>query len=86
MSVQLDGTLVRLEGDCHVEDAEALLRLVVANEGAAADLSQCRHLHGAVLQVLLAFRTPVAVGPLDPFLRDQVAANLEQAAASGEKK
>lgn len=61
MSVRLDETAIRLEGECHVEDAEALVAYVQAHPKLPVDLSQCRHLHSALAQALLAFR-PVLTG------------------------
>lgn len=46
------GTLV-LEGVCPVEDAEVLLQLLQAGP-TALDWTKCRHIHTAVLQVVLA--------------------------------
>ena len=54
MSVRRDGDIIRLEGECHVNDAEALTALLDGDLAAATvDLSQCRRLHGAVLQALV---------------------------------
>lgn len=86
MSVRLDGGTVRLEGDCHVEDAETLLRFLLGEDRVVVDMSQCRHLHGAVLQVLLSFGPQVVAGPTDPFLRDHLTASLDHAAVLAEKK
>lgn len=63
MSVRLDGDLVRLEGDCHLEDAESLTGLL-ASGGRTVSLDGCRRLHGAVLQALLTLR-PRTTGRLD---------------------
>lgn len=84
MSVRLDGDVIRLEGDCHVEDAEALLRLVQEGAGPAS-LAGCTHLHGALLQVLLAFRTRITEWPNDAFLRDHVAPGLGRAMTSEDR-
>lgn len=83
MTVRMEGETVVLEGDCHVEDAEALLQLVAAGSALGVDMSTCRRLHGAVLQVLLAFDVPLGAAPEEPFLRDHVAANLRRAAGPG---
>jgi hypothetical protein len=48
-----DGTVV-LDGVCLVEDAEPLLRMVQTMPAAVVDWTQCRQLHTAVLQVVLA--------------------------------
>ena len=48
-----NGTIV-LDGTCPVEDAEALLQLLQATPTAEIDWTQCRQLHTAVFQVILA--------------------------------
>ncbi len=48
-----EGTIV-LAGDCPVEDAETLLRLLHADPSASVDWSACRRLHSAVIQVIMA--------------------------------
>jgi hypothetical protein len=68
MSVSLDGNAVRLYGDCPVEDAETVMRLLQAAVDPDVSLADVRILHTAVLQVLLALR-PKLVGPVrDPFI------------------
>ena len=56
-----NGTLI-LDGVCPVEDAETLLQLLQTVPDAAVDWTQCRQLHTAVLQVVLASGM-VPVGP-----------------------
>ncbi|MDP3173217.1 MAG: hypothetical protein Q8M88_02135 [Phenylobacterium sp.] len=73
MSVRLDGDVIRLEGACRVEEAETLVGLLQAQATRAVDLSQCRHLHGAVVQVLLAFAPPILGEAPEPFIRDLLA-------------
>jgi hypothetical protein len=48
-----DGVIV-LDGECPVEDAEALLQLLQAQPAGPVDWSGCTRLHTAVLQVLMA--------------------------------
>jgi hypothetical protein len=68
MSVILDGNIVRLHGDCPVEDAETVMRLLQSAVDPVVSLAEVRVLHTAVLQVLLALR-PKLVGPVrDPFI------------------
>ncbi len=50
-----DGTVI-LDGVCAVEDAEPLLQMLQATPAAVVDWTQCRQLHTAVLQVILASR------------------------------
>jgi len=56
-----DGTLV-LEGVCPVEEAEPLLQMLQATPAAVVDWTDCRKLHTAVLQVILASGT-APIGP-----------------------
>ncbi|WP_205618565.1 MULTISPECIES: hypothetical protein [Brevundimonas] len=66
MSVRSDGDQLRLEGDCHVEDAETLHGLLLANDIARVDLTGCGRMHAAVLQVLLVMRPAISGSPTDP--------------------
>lgn len=72
MSVRADGDIVRLEGDCRVEDAETLVALLQARTSVTVDLSQCRVLHSAVVQALLVLRPPMRGEVDDVFLRTWV--------------
>jgi len=79
MTVRIEGQVVFLEGDCHVEQAETLLQALRAAPGRTVDLSGCRHLHGALAQVLLSLRPRVSGDPPDIFLRRFVAPNFQPA-------
>ncbi len=67
MTVRRNGTTVHLEGRCHVEDAEPLLRHLLELEVALVDLSSAEHLHTAVLQVLMASRPKIVGGDPSSF-------------------
>jgi hypothetical protein len=56
-----NGTIT-LEGDCSVEDAEALLQMLLATPAARVDWTQAGHLHTAVVQVMVAAK-PTLAGP-----------------------
>lgn len=51
-----------------VEEAEPLLEWRLACPDGVLDLDACRHLHAAVLQVLMAAPARVAAAPSDPGL------------------
>lgn len=85
MSVRRDGSILRLEGDCRVEEAEALVALLQAGDVEAVDLTACARLHGALAQALLAFAIPVLGRPDDTFLRDFLVPAL-QAANAGQNE
>lgn len=63
-----------LDGTCTVEDAEPLLQMLQQRPAAEIDWTRCKHLHTAVLQVIIAAR-PALVGPCaDPWVQQWVAA------------
>lgn len=88
MTVSRDDDVVRLEGNCALEEAETLVALLQQGGVRAVDLSACRHLHGALVQALVTFGVPLTGTVEDPFLRDIVvpamkAAARDKSAASG---
>lgn len=68
MSVRLDGPVIRLEGECRVEEAEPLLALLQEDAGREVDLGGAGALHTAVVQVLFALRPRIRGLPQDGFL------------------
>jgi hypothetical protein len=73
MTVRLDGEIIRLEGRCHVEDAEPLLVLLQAKPGRTVDCAGADMLHTAVVQVLIALESPVRGETSDGFVRNWIA-------------
>ena len=61
VSTSEEGTIV-LQGNCSVEDAEPLLRLLLSESARSVEWTHCDQLHTAVLQVLLAVKPKIA-GP-----------------------
>jgi len=78
MSVQLADGMIRLDGDCPVEDAETLLALLQEHQSASVSLRHCTRLHLATAQVLLAAGRPIAEPPAEPFLRDHLLPLLDR--------
>lgn len=76
MSVMQEGSVIRLEGPCRVEDAETLAALLQRMPGSTLDLTRCRGLHAAVVQAILAFAPPLTGNPAEPFLRDLLIPSL----------
>jgi len=70
MSVELSNDRsIGLSGHCPLEDAEELLRIILANPGAPVDWSDCEEAHTAVIQVLMATRPVIRGAPASSFLR-----------------
>lgn len=86
MTVRFEDGAIRIDGDCRVEDAEALLSLLQSHN-APVDLSRCGRLHAAPFQVLLALRPVLTGTPAHPFVRDRLlpmlTAGLSEDAAAG---
>jgi len=57
-----------LEGSVSVDDAETLTQWLLQQPAPAVHLGKCEHLHGTVLQVLLALRPKLFPTPADPLL------------------
>lgn len=77
MSLRIDGPVIFLEGECHVEQAEQLLQQLHKDPARSVDLSRCRQMHSALAQVLLSHAVRVSGEPPDTFLRQFVAPNFQ---------
>ena len=77
-----EGILI-LDGVCAVEEAESLLQMLQATPGATVDWTQCRQLHTAVLQVIMASGI-VPIGPCgDVWVQQWLAPQLIQRETAG---
>lgn len=81
MSVRLDGSMVFLEGDVRIEDAEALLQALLSATRPTVNLGACRSLHASLVQILLAFRPETAGAPENDFLSQTLVPALARAQA-----
>jgi hypothetical protein len=66
-----DGKIV-LAGNCLVEDAETLVRRLLADPAAEVDWCACDQAHTAVVQVLLACGRSIQGPPRAIFLRNWI--------------
>lgn len=60
---------IQLTNVCSLEDAEVLLRLLLAAPGRPVDWTTCHNAHTAIIQVLLALKPPLHGPPAGAFLR-----------------
>ena len=81
MSVKLIDDRIVLAGDCPVEDAENLLRLIQENPERTIDINDLGRIHMAVMQVMLAARAPVTGVPENAFVREWMLPHLLGSAA-----
>jgi len=73
MTVRLgaDG-ITHLEGVCGIEDAEPLLRYLLAAPEPRVDWHQCEGAHTAIVQLLLNVRPAIDGAPLGDFLTQHI--------------
>lgn len=64
--------VIELQGECPSEDAEALLRHLLADPNASVDWNACEAAHSAVIQVLMAARPAMQGVPRGQALKDWV--------------
>jgi hypothetical protein len=64
--------VVRLEGVCPIEDAEALVSALSSTAEPVVDWRACEQAHTAIIQVLMAVRPRTIGPPRDPFLANHV--------------
>lgn len=70
-----------LEAVVTVEDAEELTQWLRQQADPAVHMGKCDHVHGAVLQVLLALKPRLSAPPADPWLAAVLATELPAARA-----
>jgi hypothetical protein len=73
---RIDDQTLALEGQCGVDDAEALLQALLATPAAVVDWRGCEGAHTAVVQVLLAARARVRGPAASVFLSEMVERGL----------
>ena len=76
MPIEFKRGKAMLQNVVGVEEAEALLEWLQKKPSAKVDLAACRHLHTAILQVLMAARPGVSGWPRDPDLRAWLESSL----------
>lgn len=66
MSINIDGNTAQFSGDCGIESVEALHQFLLEQDAPRLDLAACTHLHGAVLQLLMAAAVTIDPPPRQP--------------------
>ena len=82
MGIEFSDCTAKLVGEVSAEEAESFLQFLlekaVEKESAVQlDLEECKHVHGAVLQVLLKARPPITEWPRDEDLRNWLRSALK---------
>lgn len=81
MALQFDDQVATLAGTVTVEEAETLSNWLKAQQDAergqpAVNLSDCEHVHAAVLQTLLALKPALVGTPANAYLKEVLSAAL----------
>jgi hypothetical protein len=79
MSVSVEKSIIRLHGSCGAEDIEPLISALEKTGPKQVDFADVEHLHGAVLQTLLAYGPAISGTPRDSFVRTWLIPILEEA-------
>ncbi len=74
-----------LDGVVTVDDAESLAQWLQRQGAPAVHLGKCEHVHGAVLQVLLALKPRLCAPPADPWLAAILASALAPASTQSKQ-
>lgn len=69
MSIEYERNTAKLSDIVGVEDAEGLLEWLQTHPKGKIDLFDCKHLHAANLQVLMAVRPEIVAWPKNTDLR-----------------
>jgi hypothetical protein len=75
----VDGVTIVLEGQCEIDDADPLLRHLLAAPHATVDWRLCQGAHTAIIQILLASKAVVHGLPDSIFLQRNVAPLVKKA-------
>lgn len=86
MTIRSENGVIHLEDICPVEEAETLVSALERDAAAVVDLSNCRQLHSAVVQVLIVFAPELRGEPEDLFLRSHLTPAAIAATADQRRK
>ena len=79
MTVSLaNAKTIALEGECPIDDAEPLVRLLLANPAANVDWRHCDGAHAAIIQILLISKAKLSGLPRNAFLADFIAGQIDR--------
>lgn len=80
MPIFYEDSTVRMEGNCAVEEAPALMEWLETAAEPRADLKTSTHIHTAIVQALTEAKVRLTAAPDDPFLARWVSPLLATAA------
>jgi len=76
MAIEFNDAVARFKGQCRLEEASALFEWLEQTPAAKIDLSDCEHIHTAILQMLMVAKPELLAPPADPFLKQWLLAYI----------
>jgi hypothetical protein len=77
MPIEFDNDTARLQDIVAVHEAEGLYEWLLGQSSPKVDLSGCKHLHTACLQLLMLFRPKIVAMPEDEDLKKALLMSTE---------
>jgi hypothetical protein len=68
MPIRYEGDAIAMDGYCPIDEAEELMKFLEEHPHATVSLTQCQHLHSALLQLLLTYKVKVVGEAYAPFI------------------
>lgn len=68
MPVRYEEDTIHMDGFCAIDEAEELVRFLEEHPKSRVELSQCQHMHTALLQLLLSYRVELRGEAYNPFI------------------
>ncbi len=76
MAITYDKKLAVFQEAISIEEADGLMEWLIKTPKSKIDLTQCQHLHAAILQVLMAAKPVISAWPQDENLQAWLASAL----------
>ncbi len=76
MAIEFNAAVARFEGQCRLEEASALFEWLEQTPAAKIDLTDCEHIHTAILQILMVAKPEMLAPPASQFLRQWLLAYI----------
>lgn len=65
MTIKYTNDLAIFEGACRLNEAEPLYEWLKQNPNGKLDLTDCTHIHTAIMQIILLAKPLIVAGPAD---------------------
>lgn len=66
--IRYEGNTIHMDSFCAIDEAEGMVRFLEEHSSPRVELTQCQHMHTALLQLLLSYRVELAGEAYNPFI------------------